>query len=68
MKSTQKYATMIFIAASIFFGIFGTIMTIKGSNQGQDDEFFTKTLGVLVFTILSSFAVSVGLRYLVEKK
>lgn len=69
MKDLQKVATTVFITASILFGIVGVLIMVTSPADGEDPALWQmKLLGVLVFVILSSFAVSVGLKYLSDKK
>jgi hypothetical protein len=63
MKNPQQLATKVFIAASLLFGLTGIIMLIT-TPDGEPDGWMGKLLGILAFTILSSFGVSVGFKYL----
>ena len=68
----QKIATRVFIYASIAFGVIGILVILTGSG-GPDKpdsplfEFLMKLLGVTVFVILPSFALSVAGKYLSDK-
>jgi hypothetical protein len=65
MKDLQKVATRLFISSSIFFGVVGVTIMLIPTNNGEDPaEWLFKLLGATGFTVLSSFAVSVGLKYL----
>lgn len=69
MKVLQKAATFVFITASILFGITGVLVMAASPSDGEDPALWQmKILGILVFIILSSFAVSVALKYLTVKK
>ncbi|HSX44301.1 MAG TPA: hypothetical protein VLE69_03330 [Candidatus Saccharimonadales bacterium] len=63
MKKPQELATRVFITASALFGITGITMLII-TPDGDPAGWIGKVLGVLAFTILSSFGVSVGYKYL----
>lgn len=67
----QKIATKVFTYASIAFGVFGigVILTASDDNQPDSDinEFFIKMVGVCVFIILPSFALSIAGKYLSSK-
>jgi hypothetical protein len=60
----QKIATRVFIAASILFGMVGVVMMLGTAQDEQPLELLSKLLGALGFIVLSSFAVSVALKYL----
>jgi hypothetical protein len=64
----QKFATKLFIVASIAFGIIGILMVLTSPVHGQDASDFNRLLERLlmttVFIILPSFALSVASRYL----
>jgi hypothetical protein len=60
----QKIATRVFIAASILFGAIGVVMMLGTMQDEQPMEWLSKLLGALGFIVLSSFAVSVALKYL----
>lgn len=62
----QKIATIVFIYASIAFGILG-IITIFTSTNGDDNTIVNKLLFTTVFIILPSFALSVAGKYLKSK-
>lgn len=69
MKNLQKTATNVFISASVLFGITGVLVMLTSPADGEDPALWQmKILGVLVFIILSSFAVSVALKYLSNGK
>lgn len=63
MKNIQELSTKVFITASILFGLTGIVMLII-TPDGDPKGWIGKILGALVFTILSSFGVSVGYKYL----
>jgi hypothetical protein len=67
VKNSQKIATKVFIFASLLFGIVG--ITAMLSTPGDEDPatWIMKLLGALGFVVLSSFGVSVGLKYLSDK-
>lgn len=67
MKDAQKIATKVFISASILFGIMGVTLILTMPMDGNPPEFVFKTLFTLGFIVLSSFGVSVGLKYLSDK-
>lgn len=64
----QKFATKLFIYASIAFGILGLIMVLTGTDPDENGTGFEQILGKLfmatVFIILPSFALSVAGKYL----
>lgn len=64
MKKTQKIATNIFITASVLFGLMGLFVMLSNGGEQDPPIWEMRTLGSLVFIILSSFGVSVGLKYL----
>lgn len=64
MKNAQKIATNIFITASIAFGLMGLFVLLTNTGEQDPPVWQMKTLGSLVFIILSSFGASVGLKYL----
>jgi len=68
MKNAQKIATNIFITASVLFGLWGISIMLSTTGDQDPAVWQMKTLGVLVFIILSSFGVSVGLKYLKSGK
>lgn len=68
MKNAQKIATNIFITASVLFGLMGLIVMFSTMGDQDPPVWQMKTLGSLVFIILSSFAVSVALKYLANGK
>lgn len=67
MKDTQKLAIQIFIIASILFGLTGIIMILSSPGQEDPPAWLMKLLLAIGFVVLSSFGVSVGLKYLSEK-
>lgn len=67
MKDAQKLATQIFITASVLFGIVGVIAILSSPKNGDPAEWIMKLLVALGFVVLSSFGVSVGLKYLSGK-
>lgn len=64
----QKIATRVFMYASLAFGVLGILVVFTGSGPDTKDsaifEFFMKLLGITVFIILPSFALSVAGKYL----
>lgn len=66
----QKIATKIFIAASVVFGILGTVFWITmphGSNESSDlNHLLGILVGITACVILSSFAVSIAGKYLIN--
>lgn len=68
MKQMQNIATKVFITASVTFGIYGTILIFSSDGEQDPPEWMFKLMAVIVFTILSSFGVSVGLKYLSSDK
>ena len=64
----QKIATRIFIYASIAFGVLGILVVLTGSGPDKPDsplsEMLIRLLGITVFIILPSFALSVASKYL----
>lgn len=67
MKEPQKLATRVFMTASIVFGVTGIIAILSAPEKGDPPSWLMKILGTLVFIILSSFAISVGYKYLSDK-
>jgi len=67
-KSMQKIATRIFVYASIAFGVLGILAILTGSGPDRPDsvlnETLMKLLGITVFIILPSFALSIAGKYL----
>lgn len=67
----QKIATIVFIYASITFGILGILVVLTGSGPDKQDselsEALIKLLFITVFIILPSFALSVAGKYLNNK-
>jgi len=68
MKDMQKIATQVFIYASIAFGVIGVTMFLFTSDDGEPMEWLAKVLVCTGFVVLSSFGVSVGLKYLSNGK
>ncbi len=64
MKNPQELATKVFVTASLLFGITGILIVLTSSVDGDGYTWLPRVLGVLAFTVLSSFGVSVGLKYL----
>ena len=64
----QKIATRVFIYASLVFGVLGILVVITGSGPDKADSPLSETLirmlGITVFVILPSFALSVAGKYL----
>ena len=58
----QKLATNVFIISSLLFAIVGIIGVISGA--AEDSEAFYRVLAIIVFVILSSFALSIAGKYL----
>jgi len=67
----QKIATRVFIYSSIVFGILGILVILTGSGPDKPDsalsETLIKLLGIAVFIILPSFALSIAGKYLKDK-
>lgn len=67
----QKIATRVFIYASIVFGVLGILVVLTGSGPDRPDsavsEVLMKLLGVDIFIILPSFALSIAGKYLKDK-
>ncbi len=70
-KIMQKIATRIFIYASLVFGVLGILVVLTASGPDTPDsdltEFLMKLLGITVFIILPSFALSIASKYLSDK-
>lgn len=64
MKNAQQIATKVFITASVLFGITGVTAILSAPQKGDPAEWIMKLLVTWVFIVLSSFGVSVGLKYL----
>lgn len=68
----QKIATLIFIYASLAFGVVGILLVLalpgKGESSSNLNIVLTRLLMTCVFIILPSFALSVAGRYLDGKK
>jgi len=60
----QRIATLIFICASVIFGILGILVVLV---QPTDNNVLSKLLMITVFIILPSFALSVAGKYLNSK-
>ena len=64
----QKIATRVFIYASIAFGIIGILVILTASGPDEKDsaisELLMRLLGLTVFVILPSFALSIAGKYL----
>lgn len=60
----QKIATIVFICASVVFGILGILIVLT---QPEDNDLLPKLLFITVFVILPSFALSVAGKYLIGK-
>jgi drug/metabolite transporter (DMT)-like permease len=62
----QKISTLIFIYASIAFGVIGLSMVLFGGQNDNDpvNQFIMRLLMACVFVILPSFALSVASKYL----
>lgn len=64
----QKIATRVFIYASIVFGVIGILVVLTGSGPDKADsplsEALIRLLGITVFIILPSFALSIAGKYL----
>lgn len=67
MKEMQRLATRVFITASILFGTLGVIAMLSTTNDDDPPVWLMKILGACGFIVLSSFGVSVGLKYLSDK-
>ena len=69
--TVQKTATKVFIASSLLFGVFGILLILMSPpSRGRGDagvyEFLQTCIGVTVCVILSSFALSVAGKYLMD--
>lgn len=64
-KYMQRIATLVFICASVIFGILGILVVLLQPNDG---DILSKLLMITVFIILPSFALSVAGKYLNSKK
>ncbi len=64
----QKIATLVFIYASVAFGILGIFMVLTGTDPDENstgfDLIITKLFMATIFIILPSFALSVAGKYL----
>jgi hypothetical protein len=67
-RNMQKTATLIFIYASITFGIVGILIVLTASGPDKPDssvsQILIRLLFINVFIILPSFALSVAGKYL----
>jgi hypothetical protein len=68
MKDMQKIATQIFIYASVAFGLMGIIAMLSTTDDSDPPVWLMKLLAATGFVVLSSFGVSVGLKYLSNNK
>lgn len=72
MEKMQKYATSLFIVASVAFGIIGLLLVLVEPGQGNKptdaSQFLSRLLMAIVFVILPSFALSVAGKYLGNKR
>ena len=64
MRDMQRIATLVFIAASVLFGIFGIIGVVTSFEGEGDPTLIEKLLLATGFVVLSSFALSVAGKYL----
>ena len=68
----QKIATRVFIYASVAFGVIGIVMVLTGWDPDEESTGFqlvlTKLFMISIFTILTSFALSVAAKYLNGKR
>ena len=68
----QKIATRVFIYASLVFGVLGILAILTSSGPDTPDSPLTETLikliGITVFIILPSFALSIATKYLDGKR
>lgn len=64
----QKISTLVFIYASIVFGVIGLLVVLTGSGPDKPDsalsELLIRLLFATVFIILPAFALSVASKYL----
>lgn len=71
MEQMQKWATKLFVVASITFGVVGILLVLVEPDPGQKGSdasmFLSRLLMALVFLILPSFALSVAGKYLSKK-
>jgi len=67
----QKIATKVFVYASVAFGVVGILVVLTASGPDKPDstlsQVLIRLLFVTVFTILSSFALSIAGKYLSDK-
>lgn len=71
METMQKWATKLFVVASVTFGVVGILLVLVEPDPGQKGSdvsmFLSRLLMALVFLILPSFALSVAGKYLSKK-
>jgi len=67
MKKAQETASKVFITASVLFGVTGVVAMLSRSGNQDPPILIMKILGTFGFIVLSSFGVSVGLKYLSDK-
>lgn len=72
MEQMQKWATKVFVVASIAFGVVGLLLVLFEPDSGEKSSdismFLSRLLTAIVFVILPSFALSVAGKYLGSKK
>lgn len=70
--SMQRIATNVFMGASLTFGVLGVIIVLTGMEPDENNsgiEFIiTRLFMASIFVILTSFALSVAGKYLMNKK
>jgi len=66
----QKIATIVFIIASVVFGLIGISLVLFGgpSDEAQPNITLMKMLVATIFIILPSFALSVAGKYLKDRQ
>lgn len=71
MEKMQKWATKLFIVASMLFGVVGILLVLTEPDPGEKSSdismFLSRLLMAIVFVILPSFALSVAGKYLSKK-
>jgi hypothetical protein len=71
MEQMQKWATKLFIVASIAFGVVGVLLVLVEPDPGEKGSdvstLLSRLLMAIVFVILPSFALSVAGKYLSKK-
>lgn len=71
MEKMQKWATKLFIVASMLFGVVGILLVLAEPDPGEKSSdismFLSRLLMAIVFVILPSFALSVAGKYLSKK-